>query len=79
MAGKNNMRSELKHTQNPYRMFFFWIAFYSIIAMILTFAFLKVTDRIKTHSVPSGSIELNVPYSKYVAGEVVTFTLKNNP
>lgn len=72
------MKSELNHILHPRRILIFWISFYAVITIIGAFFFYQAADKIKLHTVPSGSVELSIPYSKYLVGEVVSFTLKNN-
>jgi len=72
------MKSELKHIRNPYRIYVFWFFFYVAIISLSAFGLIKAADRIKTHTLPVGSIELSVPYSKYLVGEPITFSITNN-
>lgn len=59
-------------------MVYFWIMVWSLLALMSIFAIYKIADAIRLHQLPSGSVVLNVPYSKYLVGEVVSFTLKNS-
>ncbi len=47
-----------------------------ILILFLTFKYLG--SRIHTRSVPSGSITLTTDYAKYLVGDTVSFTIKNN-
>jgi hypothetical protein len=39
---------------------------------------LTTAAKIRTHTLPVGGVELSMPYSKYLIGEPITFTLRNN-
>ncbi|MCA9325571.1 hypothetical protein KDA23_05945 [Candidatus Saccharibacteria bacterium] len=72
------MSRELRHSANPWRMRIIWAISFVVLVVLLLFAFYRVFDRIQTYSLPNGSVELSVPYSKYLVGETITFTVKNN-
>lgn len=72
------MKSELLHIKNPRKMLYFWIMVWSLLALISVYAIYRIADTIRLHQLPSGSVELTVPYSKYLVGEVISFTLKNS-
>lgn len=78
MESKNYMKSELHHMRHPRNMVVFWIGLYTLLAIIAVFAVHKITERVRLHTIPSGSVELTIPYSKYVVGEVVSFSVKNS-
>lgn len=78
MEGIHDVSRELRHAENPWRARLLWAGTLIALVVILLFAFYRVFERIQTYSLPSGSVELSVPYSKYLVGETVTFTVKNN-
>ena len=72
------MKGELLYAQNrrhhQQRLAIFFIA----LCLTLFAIMYAVTDSIRTHTMPVGQIELAVPYSKYLVGEEVKFTIKNH-
>lgn len=72
------MSRELRHAENPWRFRIIWGCIYIIIIVILLTVFYLIFNRIQTYTVPTGSVDLNVPYSKYLVGENITFTVTNN-
>lgn len=72
------MSKELDYTRNHKITYIKWGAVYLLLFAFLAAIFLLVANRIHTYSIPKGSFELTVPYAKYVVGDTVTFTLKNN-
>lgn len=72
------MNNELNNMRRPIRLRIIWVAVYFVtIALFITFVGVSVTQ-IRTHILPTGSVKLKVPYSKYLVGEIVSFTIKNN-
>lgn len=69
---------ELRYVNSPLRTRIFWTAVYGVILTVFLIGMYQVTSRIRTHSLPSGEIQLAIPYSKYVVGEIVTYSLQNN-
>ena len=72
------MKGELLYSRNPRHSRILWGLFYVMFCAFLVIGLYLMAARIKTHTLPVGGIELSVPYSKYVVGETVTFTIKNN-
>jgi len=72
------MKGELYHAQHPHRTYIRWAIFYVIGLTLATSVFFVVSNRIRTYSIPSGALELSVPYKKYLVGETISFTLRNN-
>jgi hypothetical protein len=72
------MKGELQyvHSKTPSRVS--WIVFYAVITISLAIGFYMVSASMKTRTLPVGEIQLTIPYSKYVVGEIVTFDLANN-
>lgn len=70
--------SELKHSQNPWTSRITWAMVYlGLIATSVVFIMVML-GRIRTYSIPTGGVELSVPYSEYLAGESISFTVINN-
>lgn len=69
---------ELGNTQHPLRIRIFWACIYLLIIVGFVFGMYAAATRIRTHTLPVGQVQLTTPYSKYLAGETVSFTLKNN-
>jgi hypothetical protein len=55
-----------------------WAIVYAALAVMFMLGLYWTAQRIRTHTLPVGSIQLTVPYSKYLVGETVSFTIKNN-
>jgi len=72
------MKGELQHAQHPRHTYIRWAIFYVVFVAVAVGAFFVVANRIRTYSIPSGALQLSVPYKKYVVGESISFTLKNN-
>lgn len=71
------MNSELKHSFKPARLTLFWVFFYLMIIIVIIAGIFVAANQIKTHTLPTGKTELAIPYSKYVVGESISFTIKN--
>lgn len=69
---------ELGNAQHPLRIRIFWAAVYLSIVVGFVFGMYAAATRIKTHTLPVGQVQLTIPYSKYLVGETVSFTLTNN-
>jgi hypothetical protein len=72
------MRRELHHVSHPWRTRLSWAGIYIVLLGIISFALYQVIGRVQTYNLPVGSIQLTVPYSTYLVGETVSFTVKNN-
>lgn len=72
------MKGELYYVQHPYRSRIAWIIFYAFLFIALLFGIYKLADTVRTRSLPTGDIRLKVPYSKYLVGEAVSFSITNN-
>jgi len=70
-------KGELYHVMNPHRTKIAWGAFYAALVFGLLGGLYFVANHIQTHSVPTGNIVLSTPYSKYLLGEPVSFTVTN--
>jgi plastocyanin len=55
-----------------------WATFYVVFTALVITGLYAAGSHIRTHTLPVGQIELSVPYSTYLVGETVTFTVKNN-
>ncbi|MEP7204581.1 MAG: hypothetical protein ABI716_00110 [Candidatus Saccharibacteria bacterium] len=72
------MRGELNYAHSKTRSRLAWAVFYIVSLLIVIGGLYAVAFRIQTHSLPVGQVELSIPYSKYLVGEPITFTVKNN-
>ena len=70
--------SELSYINNPWRQRIIWIIIYSVVLSTLVLGLYKFAEHLRTHSVPVGQITLNIPYTRYLVGEPITFTINNN-
>lgn len=71
------MNSELRSQHHKKLRFALWTVVYVLIAVAVLGALFLVAKRIKTHTLPVGSIELIIPHSQYVVGEPITFQIVN--
>lgn len=71
------MKGELHHALHPRRTYAMWALFYGCIFVGLIAGFSIVASRIKTYSLPTGALQLHIPYKTYLVGEPITFTLIN--
>lgn len=62
----------------PFKTRIKWGLLYLAVFCIFMSGLYIAANKIKTHTLPVGQIELTVPYSQYLVGEVVSFSLKNN-
>ncbi len=72
------MSQELDYARNPRTTYLKWGVLYVIFFTLLAIIFLLVAGRIHTYSAAQGSFELSLPYAKYLVGEPIIFTFKNN-
>lgn len=72
------MNGELLYSHDPHRFRKYWVAFYLIVFFIIFGGVYAVADKIRTHNLPVGAIELKVPYTKFLVGENVPFSVTNN-
>lgn len=70
--------SELNNAKHPLTIRIFWAVVYLSIIAALAIGVYVAAGRIRTHTLPVGEVQLTIPYSKYLTGETVSFTLKNN-
>lgn len=68
---------ELQYARDPHRSHIKWAIFWLVVIIACCVSFYQVAAHIRTHSEPVGKMELIVPYTKYLIGEDVSFTLKN--
>lgn len=69
---------ELRYVQHPWYSRIEWSIFYAIIIVGALSVVYMLADKIRTHSLPSGQVQLSTPYTTYLLGEPITFTVKNN-
>lgn len=72
------MNNELRHLLHPIGLRIFWIGIYIFLAAFTVTGFTYAATQVRKHTLPVGKVELSIPYSKYVAGESIEFSLKNN-
>ncbi len=72
------IRSEKRHAANPYKTYIGWGVFYVAVIAGAIYGFLQFASAFHTHSAPTGSVELHVPYGKYLVGEPIGFSVTNN-
>ncbi len=72
------IKGELNHALHPRDTIYRWIVFYILLALILFMVLDMVASQYRTYRLPTGSVELSVPYITYLVGEPITFTVKNN-
>lgn len=72
------MRGELLYVHNPNRIRMYWGIFWVVLIAAFMIASYQVAAHVRTHSAPTGQLTLSVPYSKYVVGEEVAFSLTNS-
>jgi hypothetical protein len=70
-------KGELFHTLYPKRTKIDWTVFYIALIFVVFGLIYVAADHIKTHGVVTGNIVLSTPYSKYLLGENVSFSLTN--
>lgn len=78
MEGTNNMSRLRPHFAHPVRVRLIWACVYIVILAGATALAYYAAEQIKTRIVPTGQIQLSVPYSQYMVGEAISFSLKNN-
>ena len=72
------MNNELDHLKHPFKLSLFWVVVYILIAGFIIGGANIAANQVRTHTLPTGDVTLTISYSKYVVGESVTFTIKNN-
>jgi len=71
----NDNNSIVRH---PFRFRASWSIVYILAISLIVFLAGSAAMGIRTHSLPTGSVKLSVPYSKYLVGETISFTIQNN-
>ena len=72
------MNNELDHLKHPFKLSLFWVVVYILIAGFIIGGANIAANQVRTHTLPTGDVTLTVLYSKYVVGESINFTIKNN-
>ncbi len=72
------MNNELDHLKHPFKLSLFWVVVYILIAGFIIGGANIAANQVRTHTLPTGDVTLSILYSKYVVGESVNFTIKNN-
>jgi hypothetical protein len=73
-----DMKGELLHAENPWQSRLRWLGVYAVLTLAVLGGSYAMVSRIRTYSLPTGGVQLSVPYSTYITGETVSFTVKNN-
>lgn len=71
---KKQKRTPVKHVQRTRRH---WVVFYIALAILALIVLALWAQSLQSYRNPTGSMSLHVPYSTYLVGEPITFTLKN--
>ncbi|USN96065.1 MAG: hypothetical protein H6797_03230 [Candidatus Nomurabacteria bacterium] len=71
------MKGELLYAYSPVRWRIMWAIVYAVLLAGALFALYQFGSQIGTHSVPVGDVRLSIPYSKFLVGETVPFTVHN--
>lgn len=72
------MSKEIYHRYHPRHSHVRWGIFYLLLTVAIAAAGITWSHSLRTYTLPSGSIELEIPYSTYLVGEPITFQIKNN-
>lgn len=72
------MKGELLYAYSPVRWRITWTITYAVILLGGILGLYAFSNHIGTHSIPAGSVQLVVPYSKYLVGETISFTVYNH-
>lgn len=71
------MNNELKNVRHPYKLRLIWSTLYIIVSVVVISVAVQAAYKIKTHTLPTGKVQLLIPYSKYLVGETINYTIKN--
>jgi len=71
------INGELLHVLNPRRTRLAWGIFYVGLAAVVLGGLYDAADHIKTHTLAVGNVQLSTPYSTYVLGETISFSISN--
>lgn len=72
------MNSELKNIRKPFRLRSYWFLVYLILVIAAVSVVFVAAEQAETHILPVGQVKLTVPYSKYIVGEKISYTIKNS-
>lgn len=72
------MNSELHYWQHRWRRRAMWAAGYVVLFGLMVGLLYWVGNQFRTHTLPVGTINVNVSQSQYIVGEPVIFTIQNN-
>lgn len=72
------MSGEMVVKKRPFGFRIFWVAVYIFAVIFVVYLVNAAATGIRSHSLPKGSVQLSLPYSKYAVGETVSFSIKNN-
>ncbi len=71
------MNTELRSQEHRTRRLVLWIAIYVLVFMMFITGLYVAANQIRTHTLPVGQIELNIPHSQYIVGEPISFQIIN--
>lgn len=71
------MNTELRSQEHRTRRLILWIAFYALVFVLFVAGLYAAANQIRTHILPVGQIQLNIPHSQYIVGEPITFQIIN--
>lgn len=72
------IRSESEHIKDPKRTYIRWGLFYIVVILAAAFFLIQIANGMRTYNAPSGTVQLRIPYDKYLEGETITFAVTNN-
>lgn len=55
-----------------------WIGVYASLLLAISVMGIYTANRVHSYKIPIGAVSLEVPYNKYLVGESIGFTVKNN-
>lgn len=70
--------SEYQNVRHPARTYVQWALFYVAIIIAILAGLYWLGTTLRAYTIPEGTVELDIPYSKYLVGETITFSVKNN-
>lgn len=64
--------------KDPKRSYIRWGLFYIIVVLAVMYTLMQLANGIHTYNTPVGTVELKIPYNKYLVGETISFAVTNN-
>ncbi|HRJ91295.1 MAG TPA: hypothetical protein PLU21_03755 [Candidatus Saccharibacteria bacterium] len=72
------MSKELTHVENLWRGRILRAVFFISLLLAITTYLYQLVGSVQLFTLPRGSVELSMPYTKYLAGESISITVTNN-